>query len=239
MKTMDARALSVLYERHLAEDLEPPVAADVDRLGTKAMLRACRRLAHGELREEDYPVVWLWSDLHLGHSETINAFVRPFRSAQVMDDALFGRWRRVVGPEDAIVCLGDVAVHGLSGTRLELVRETPGWKVLVIGNHDVRPDGSLAVDAFDEVHSSLYVAGDPPLLMTHMPLRAVPEGCVNVHGHLHGARMPGVTPHINVSVEQTHYRPRPLTAIRRLAARLVRGEVVVGRTTAHQLAQVV
>ena len=239
MKTMNARVLRVLTERELAEDLEPPVAEDVDCLGTKAMLLASRRLVPGELREEDYPTVWVWSDLHLGHRESIATFVRPFRSAEAMDDALFGRWRRTVSPDDAIVCLGDVAVHGLSGRRLERVREAPGWKVLVIGNHDVRPDGTLAADAFDEVYSSLYVAGDPSLLMTHMPLRAVPDGCVNVHGHLHGARMPGVTPHINASVEQVHYRPRPLTAIRRLAARLVRGEVVVGRTTAHQLGQVV
>ena len=48
-----------------------------------------------------------------------------------------------------------------------------------------------------------------------------------------------MTPHINVSVEHVHYRPRQLTAIRRLAARVVRGEVVVGHTTAHQLAHVV
>ena len=119
-----------------------------------------------------------------------------------MDDALFGRWRCAVGPEDAIVCLGDVAVHGLSGTRLQRVHEAPGWKELVIGN------------TFDEVHSAPHVAGDPPLPMTHMPLQAVPEGSVNIHRHLHGAGMPGVTPHINVSVEHVHYRPRQLTAIR-------------------------
>ena len=52
-----------------------------------------------------------------------------------MDDALFGRWRRAAGPDDAIVCLGDVAVHGLSGTRLQRVHEAPGWKELVIRNH--------------------------------------------------------------------------------------------------------
>ena len=68
--------------------------------------------------------------------------------------------------------------------------------------------------------------GDPPLLMTHFPLRRVPEGCVNLHGHLHNATVRGSTRHINVCVEQVHYRPRSLTAIRRLAKHLVRGEVV-------------
>ena len=97
---MDARALSVLIERELAENLEPSVAEDVDRLGMKAMVRASRRPPPGELGEEDYPTVWVWSDFHLGYRETI-------------------------------------------------------------------------------------VAGEPRLLMAHRPLRAVPKGCVNVHGHLH------------------------------------------------------
>ena len=74
--------------------------------------------------------------------------------------------------------------------------------------------------------------------MTHMPRRAVPEGCVNMHGHLHGARVRGGTRHINVSVEQVHYRPRPLRAIRRLAFRIVGVDSVPGRTTAQQLGQV-
>ena len=33
----------------------------------------------------------------------------------------------------------------------------------------------LDVEGFDESHSTLYAGGDPPLLMTHMPLRRVPE----------------------------------------------------------------
>ena len=54
---MDARALRVLYDRQLAEDLEPPVAEHVNRLGTRAMLRASSglrtwRLCRGtEVRE--------------------------------------------------------------------------------------------------------------------------------------------------------------------------------------------
>ena len=82
----------------------------------------------------------------------------------------------------------------------------------------------------------LYVHGDPPLFVTHVPLRNVPPGCVNVHGHLHQGRVRGRTRHINVSVKQVHYRPRALTRIGRLAARIVKGEVVRGRTTAQVLA---
>jgi len=39
-----------------------------------------------------------------------------------------------------------------------------------------------------------------------MPLRNVPDGCVNVHGHLHNRKSLSRTHHINVSVEQLRYR---------------------------------
>ena len=236
--TLSAEELKALYERQLTEDLEPPVAGHVDRLGTRRLLTASRRMPPGELREQDHPAVWIWSDLHLSHAASIHAFGRPFYTPAEMDDLLFGRWCRTVGPDDVIVCLGDVALRGLFGSSLRRLRESPGRKVLVLGNHDVSIGSVVVADGFAEVCSTLYVAGDPPLLMTHMPLGTVPEGCVNVHGHLHGARVPGRTRHINVSVEQVHYRPRPLTAIRRLALRIVAGDTVPGRTTAHQLSQV-
>lgn len=49
-----------------------------------------------------------------------------------MDDLLFGRWRGTIGPDDAIVCLGDVVLRGLFGRR---VGASPGRRILVIGNH--------------------------------------------------------------------------------------------------------
>ena len=174
----------------------------------------------------------------MGHSATLHTFGRPFETAAEMDDKIFWNWRRVVAPEDTILILGDVTVHPLWGQRLKRVRQAPGRKILVCGNHEITRAGSVDNDGFDEIYSTLYVDGDPPLLLTHVPLRVVPEGCVNVHGHLHQRRVPGRTSHINVCVEQLHYRPRALAAVRALARRLVRGGTVRGRTSAHQLGHV-
>ena len=233
---MDAPQLKVLYERQLAEDLKPPVAESVDRRATRAMLRASRAMSAGEFCEDDHAGVWLWSDLHLAHALSISLFGRPFRTTKEMADELFERWCLTVEPEARIICLGDVSLPPLWGDRLERVRKAPGRrKLLVFGNHDVNPVRGIDGAGFDEVYSTLYVAGDPPLLLTHMPLRSIPAGCVNVHGHLHHERVRGPSRHINVSVEQVEYRPTALTSVRRLAGRLVRGEAVKGRTTAHQL----
>ena len=156
-----------------------------------------------------------------------------------MDDALFRSWHRTVAAGETIICLGDVAIDGVWGTLLERLRSAPGRKVLVIGNHEVNSAGNVEIDGFDEIHSTLYAPGDPPwdppLLLTHMPLRNVPDGCVNVHGHLHNRQSPSRTHHINVSIEQLRYRPRPWEAICRLARHMAAGDTLGGRTTAQRL----
>ena len=212
---MNATTLKALYEAQLEEDLQPPVDPDVDR--------RC---------------IWVWSDLHLGHSTSIGSFARPFESTREADDAFFRNWHRTVGPGDTIICLGDVAIGGLSGTRLRRLRSAPGRKIVVIGNHEINAVGELEIDGFDEIHSTLYAAGDPAQLLTHMPLRNVPEGCVNVHRHLHNQEAPSMVQHINVSVEQLRYRPRPWEAICRLARHMAAGNAVRGRTTAQRLTSV-
>ena len=199
------------------------------------MLYFSRRMPAGELQEATPGRIWIWSDLHLGHTTTVSSFARPFASAEEMDDALFRNWHRTVTPADTIICLGEVAIHGLSGTRLKRLRSSPGRKVLVIGNHEVNRAGDVDIDGFDEIHSTLYAPGDPSLLLTHMPLRNVPDGSVNVHGHLHNRESPSRTHHINVCIEQVRYRPKPWEGIRRLARRMAAGDPLSGRTTAQRL----
>ena len=235
---MNLATLKAHYERQLVADLDRPELASHERADAGRILTATCHLPPGAIREPDHRVVWIWADLHLGHSESIEVFGRPFATADDMDDALFGNWHRLVQPDDAILCLGDLAIHGVSGRLLKRLREAPGWKILIVGNHDVGCRGIVDIDAFDEVYGTVYSGGTPELLLTHVPVREIPEGCVNVHGHLHRGRVAGGRRYINACVEQLGYSPRPLTQIRRLALRLVRGEVVSGDTTADQLEDV-
>ena len=231
--------LRQLYEADLAEAVADPKAPREDRRHLSYLLAWSRRTPAGEFAPgEDDSAVWLWSDLHLGDAEVLSVFGRPFRSPEEMDDALFEAWERVVGSADTIVFLGDVAIGGLSGRRLERFRAGPGRKVLVAGNHEFDCLSSGNVDGFDEASSTLYVPGRPPLLLTHMPLCRVPPGSVNVHGHLHVGRARGSGAYINVSVEQVGYRPQPLHLIRRLARFLERrrGRVPFGSRTVGWLA---
>ena len=63
------------------------------------------------------------------------------------------------------------------------------------------------------------IASDPPLVITHCPLRTVPAGAVNVHGHIHERRDRRLDPRINVAVDRTGYHPVSAAALIKEAAR--------------------
>ena len=133
-------------------------------------------------------------------------------------------WAERVAADDTIVCLGDISVDGCLGLHHVIRwRQAPGFKVLVLGNHDVDPINRVKHLDIQRKTLALAAPGDPPLLLTHVPLIQVPYGTVNVHGHIHEKQSPTPNRHINVSVEQLHYAPANLKDIRRLARRLLEG----------------
>ena len=141
--------------------------------------------------------------LHLGHANVIAYQGRPFAGVEDMDAALWGAWAEAVGPDDTVVCVGDVALAaGVCAETWERVRAAPGrTKVLVVGNHDLTGRGHLRTEGFDRVTALLTSHGDPPLIWTHAALPNVPPGHVNIHGHEHSLLHPADSPHINVLVE--------------------------------------
>ena len=76
----------------------------------------------------------------------------------------------------------------------------------MLGNHDVNDTEVLREAGFTEQCAAALCATEPPLALTHVPLRRVPPTAINVHGHLHGAPPPSPR-HYNVSVERTEYAP--------------------------------
>ena len=113
---------------------------------------------------------------------------RPFRSVEEMNRHLLRSWRRRVGAEDTVICLGDVAhPDAWRDDRLVFdVAESPGERLLVLGNHD-RDVPALRRAGFHKTCRTALCATTPPLVLTHVPLLNIPAGAVNVHGHLHRA----------------------------------------------------
>lgn len=216
---MTSQELQADYRTELAKMIEPgSPEKHVNPKSTRWMIRLAETTEGGAFTPGGRTRTWIWSDLHLHHQNIIRYCHRPFETVEAMDEALLTAWRETVGEADTIICGGDIALAGaLQGERLTRVRAMPGRKLLVRGNHDFNRKGRPADTGCDKTWMSLVVTGDPPLLVTHMPMTRVPDGTVNVHGHVHNNEPLREGPYVNVCVEHTEYRPLPLDAVRRLA----------------------
>ena len=227
--------LQALYVDELRQSLVPPVRSMVNRRQTEALIRRARTIGPAAYTEPD-ATTWIWSDLHLGHEHSRSVFGRPFPTAAAADEAMMEAWYEQVAEGETIICLGDVTVDGEAlAHHQEWWRKAPGAKWLVLGNHDVDPVNRIRPFDIDRTAMTLYAAGDPPLLLTHVPLLQVPHGAVNIHGHVHEQESPTPNRHVNVSVEQLNYRPAKLSDIRRLARQLTEGRTVPGHSTRARL----
>ena len=233
MKTSDARKL---YLADIEAKLAPVPGENIRGYGAlQSMARAIPRYPVCEFNEPDEDVLVI-ADLHLGHENILRYTNRPFRDVDHMNAALWDHLAAGLTPDKALVVVGDMAMReALNAVTWQQLRDLDcRQRHLVLGNHDLTGTGQVRAQGFDRVWSLMVSGGEPPLIWTHYPLDEVPDGYINIHGHVHDDP-PRRTPHINVSVEQLDYVPVPLTALRALARVLVKGEYPTGGTTQERL----
>lgn len=165
------------------------------------------------------PSVWLISDTHFGHEKTCTVFkredgvtpLRPFTSAEEMDEVMVQRWNERVKPNDKVYHLGDVVI---SRKHLKTLARLNGDKVLIRGNHDIFKLEDYT-EYFRDIRGYHVMNG---MILSHIPIheqQLARFGC-NIHGHLHANRVgeyniegqwnPDPRYHC-VCVEQTDYAP--------------------------------
>lgn len=156
--------------------------------------------------------VFVWSDIHFGHGNIIKYCNRPYPNRQLMDQCLVGNYQNNIKHDDIVIFGGDIGFmkeHDIN----HILNQLPGYKIQIVGNHDMHRDGRLYELAFNERHLCFVVDVQDvdmeyQLLFTHYPMDPlnIPEGCYNVHGHIHDNLVPG-NKHINMCVEHTGYKP--------------------------------
>lgn len=159
--------------------------------------------------------IFLISDTHFGHKNILNFKrangepLRDFHSTYEMDMYMVEQWNRVVGVNDKVYHLGDVA---FTDGGMKLLGILNGKKRLVRGNHDLRRLKDYT-QYFEEVYGVRQIDG---YWFTHVPMHAQtvhqPRVKANVHGHLHANVVLdlGYEPdpkYFNVSVERINYTP--------------------------------
>jgi calcineurin-like phosphoesterase family protein len=155
--------------------------------------------------------VWLWSDPHFMHSNIIKYSKRPFIDLDDMHHMMISKYNELVQPDDIVIWGGDIGFGDKEYVE-ELVDQCYGYKILIIGNHDMKKKGILHnyVNKFDEVHPCLSITREGiEFWITHYPLDSVPVGVVNLHGHTHTECLQDFN--FNYCVEQLNYQPINLT----------------------------
>lgn len=137
------------------------------------------------------PTTFLISDTHFGHEKTCSVFkrpdgspLRPFASAEEMDEAMVARWNDRVRPGDKVYHLGDVVINR---KFLSVLARLNGDKVLIRGNHDIFKLSDYT-EHFRDVRGYDVKNG---MILSHVPVHSdslARFGC-NVHGHLHANRV--------------------------------------------------
>lgn len=158
----------------------------------------------------------LWSDLHLSHLNSrgtgiIDYSKRPFLTIDEMDQALIQAWQ-TVGKDDILINLGDFVFKWSQGKIKDLLSRMPGYKILVLGNHDKRNSLKWWYETgFDEVYPypiiyrSKYILSHEPIILEDS------SPFTNIHGHVHNTQsmIDKLNPkkNINCSVEVIGYKP--------------------------------
>jgi len=163
------------------------------------------------------PAVFLVSDTHFGHEKTCTVFkradgspLRPFASAEEMNEVMVQRWNERVGPKDKVYHLGDVVINR---RYLNILDRLNGDKVLIKGNHDIFQLEDYT-KYFRDIRGYHVMNG---MILSHVPVHTASLerfGC-NIHGHLHANRVTMmdygrevIDPrYFNVSVECIDFAP--------------------------------
>jgi calcineurin-like phosphoesterase family protein len=160
------------------------------------------------------PPFWVTSDNHFHHKNI--AIYEPIRPEDC-DKVMIERWNEVVGENDIIFHLGDIAL-GKKEQFEETVTRLSGRIFMIRGNHDRSgPSGAkwyrdmgitLVPDNFKLTYKGYTVT------FSHRPDPAATlyPAHLQVHGHIHSKEWDNLR-HINVSVEKTDFRPVAIEAL--------------------------
>lgn len=168
--------------------------------------------------------IWFWSDPHFDHAKLATGLAdspRPFTTQAEMAQVLIERHNQFVKPSDHVYCLGDFCMN--SKNVEQYAKQLHGHQRLILGNHE----GQNIKDYLPWFKKILAFREFDGMMFTHAPIAPWSQRWrANVHGHCHKAKPllytavnPDVDGHlkpsayINISVENTGYRPVSLEEI--------------------------
>jgi calcineurin-like phosphoesterase family protein len=151
-------------------------------------------------------------DTHFWHKNILKMGREQFTTIEEHNEHIIAQWNKVVRPGDKIYHLGDLAFGPLEKIQ-EIMPRLNGYKLLVAGNHDMRPTEAYLKMGFARVAGVMEYKS---MVLSHMPIHTGQVDyryTYNIHGHTHRnlVKYPysdELDPrYICVSCEQVNYTP--------------------------------
>lgn len=132
--------------------------------------------------------IWVTSDSHFCHRNILvyEAENRPFKDRDEMNEALIQRWNEKVRESDLVLHLGDFS-FGNKNRIKDIVSRLNGRIWLLLGNHDREQHYDWMKLGFERTIKHPFLL-DGKFIFSHEPLETIPDGKVNIYGHVHGSR---------------------------------------------------
>lgn len=121
---------------------------------------------------------WLLSDIHISSN-----------TKRTRD--MIQRFRAQISPDDNIIILGDLSDKHTGSLQLvfDFIVSIPGEKFLILGNNDYYHLSDYQHMGFRYISDEFKFEKDGKTYwLTHVPM-PVPNGTINIHGHIHGSGM--------------------------------------------------
>ena len=146
-----------------------------------------------KISTRDVPKIWFTSDTHFRHKNILTFCPNTRKGTNVdeHDRFLIETWQEDVGQEDLVFMLGDVSFGDAAETH-NILRQLPGQKILIWGNHDkvIRSDHSLQAHFYKMADYARISIDNQPVILFHYPIwefDMMHRGAYHFHGHVHGS----------------------------------------------------
>ena len=148
-------------------------------------------------------MIYLTTDTHLGHENMIRICNRPSN----FSDIILENWRKTITVDDTVIHLGDSAFRD---NYLEELKNCPGKKILVKGNHDSK-SAFHYMQYFDFVCNRFLIRIESiNILFSHQP-QWFHDYHINIHGHQHNlSREDFSCLHLPLAIENMGYEFIPM-----------------------------
>lgn len=153
------------------------------------------------------------SDTHFNHENILKYERTEFTHIEDHNKFILEILQKTLTQNDTLYHLGDFGT-----VTNEIVSEwnkIKGKKIIILGNHD--KSSSKLKDLFDEIHKE-PIFYTKRILLSHESL-PVTEETLNVHGHLHGAKL-NKPNYFNISFAVNNYKLTNKKEIENIIARI-------------------